>query len=173
MFRGGGASKAAAVSLEGDQKLSTQYERVAEANLLNYVMIHIRGEVVEDKNGEERGSGSGGRYKGGRRAITDQRENLTRFMMHRKLAASREDLSADKAAGDRGGRRESGPSHPPREGWFGQVENSGGAGGERGGWRGQQHHRRSSIQQEEWGGVHQYKEGPKLYIKVPNPNYTF
>ena len=64
--------------------------------------------------GQIRTEGDGGSADGGggnRRAIADQRDNLTRFMMHGKLTASGAELAAEKAASNRG----SGPGHPPKK----------------------------------------------------------
>ena len=49
----------------------------------------------------------------------DQRNNLTRFMMHGDMTTSGEDLAADKTASNKRRGRESGSGHPPprRLGW--------------------------------------------------------
>ena len=106
------AEAAADASVEG-QKLSTRYEGVAEANPLNYVLLSVGGEVEADKNGGDGGSADGG--GGGGRAIADQRDNQTRFMMDGKLTASRAELVAEKAAIIKGRGRGSGPGHPPKK----------------------------------------------------------
>ena len=61
---------------------------------------------------------------GGKRAIADQRKNLTRFIMHGKLKLIGADLVDKKVASNMGRGRGSGPSHPLQEGWVGQVEAS-------------------------------------------------
>ena len=80
------ANEAAANALEGGHKLSTQYVGVTEVDPLNYVLLSIRGEVREYKNGGDGGSSNGGR--GGGRAISDHRNNMTRLIIHGKLTAS-------------------------------------------------------------------------------------
>ena len=45
----------------------------------------------------------------------DQRDNLKRFMMHRKLTASGADLAAKKAARNRGRGKGIGPSNLPKK----------------------------------------------------------
>ena len=66
-----------------------------------------------DKNGGDRGSDNG--CSGGGRAIADQRNNLTRFMVHRKLTASGAKMAAKKAGSNWGRGRGSGPVHPPKK----------------------------------------------------------
>ena len=70
-------------------------------------------EVGAYKNREDEGSAHSGR--GGGRVIADQRNNLTSFMMHRKMTRRRAKLAAMKAARNRGGGRGSGPSHPTKK----------------------------------------------------------
>ena len=57
---------------------------------MNYVLLSVGGEVGADNNGGGGVSANDG--GGGRKAIADQRNKLTRFMMHRKLTASRTDI---------------------------------------------------------------------------------
>ena len=132
---------------------------------MNYVLLSVKGRVgrirTEEKDGES--------TNGGGRAILYQMNILTRFMMRGKMTTSGSGLSAEKAESNRGRDRESGPGHPPQEGWVGQVEASREAGKERDGQQGQRHHGGYGIPQEE-GGVLQRKEGTRLYIKGPNPN---
>ena len=47
--------------------------------------------------------------------FADQRDNLTRFMMHGNLKTSGAELVAEKAASNRGRGRGSGPGHPPKK----------------------------------------------------------
>ena len=80
----------------------------------NYVLLSVGGEVGADKNGGDGESGGGC----GGRAIADQRNNLTRFMMYGKLTVSGAELAAEKVANNRGRGRGSGPAIPPRRlGW--------------------------------------------------------
>ena len=51
---------------------------------------------------------------GGGTDIADQRYNLTRFIMYRKLTASGAELAAKKAARIRGRSRGGGPGHTPK-----------------------------------------------------------
>ena len=56
---------------------------------MNYFLLSVRvGGVRTDKNRGEGGSADGGGC--GRRDIADQRNNLTRFMIHGKMASIRE-----------------------------------------------------------------------------------
>ena len=50
-----------------------------------------------------------------KRAIEDQRNNLTSFIMNRKLTTSGVNLAAEKAESNRGRGRGSGPSHTPKK----------------------------------------------------------
>ena len=65
--------------------------------------------------GVDRNRGDGGSAGGGGRAIVDQRNNLTRFILHGKLTASRAELVAEKVASIRGRCRGSDPGHPPKK----------------------------------------------------------
>ena len=121
---------------------------------MNCVLLSVGEKVGVDKNRGNGESADGGGCGG--RAIADQRNNLTRFMMHGKLMASGAELAAEKAASNRGRGRGSGPGHSPKR--VGQVEASGEAGRERGGRRGRRHHGGSGIMRE---------EGARLYIKGP------
>ena len=80
-----------------------------EENPSKYVLLSVRGKVGADKNGGDGGSTEDGGGDG--RAIADQRDNLTRFMMHGKLTTSGEKMSAVKAASNRG----RGPGHHPKK----------------------------------------------------------
>ena len=51
-------------------------------------------------------------------AIADHRNNLTSFMLHRKLTASGAELADEKAESNRGRGRGSGPGHPPNKVWL-------------------------------------------------------
>ena len=99
--RGRASAEAAATASEWGQNLPTRYEGVVEADPSNYILLPFGEKFGADKNGGDRwvtdGSGGGGR------AILDQRNNLTRFMMNGKLAASGADMAAKKAASNRGG----------------------------------------------------------------------
>ena len=90
------AAETTAKALEGGHKISTQYVGAAEVDPLNYVLLSIRGKVREYKNRGVGGSADGG--GGGGRAISDQRNNMTMFMIHGKLTARREELEGKKAA---------------------------------------------------------------------------
>ena len=122
-----------------------------------------------DKNGGYRGSSDG--RGGGGRYIAYQRNNLTRFMMHGKLTARGVELAAEKLESNRGRGSGSGPGHIPRR--LGSPS--------QGLWGGGQGERRSVRMTTSWGiwinakgkGVCQGTEGPHVYIKGPNPNYTF
>ena len=85
-----------------------------EAISSNYVLLSVGGKVGVDKNRGNGESADGGGCGG--RAIVDQRNNLTRFMMHGKLTASEAELAAEKAASNRGRGRGSVLSIPPRVG---------------------------------------------------------
>ena len=89
---------------------------------MNYILIFVGGKVRADKNGGYGESDDDG--GGSRRSIEDQRNNMTMFMIHGKLTASRAELADEKAASNMGRGRGSGPSHPLQEGWVGQVEAS-------------------------------------------------
>ena len=73
--------------------------------------------VGGDKSRGDGGSAYGG--GSGVRAIADQRKNLMRFMMHRKLVVIRAELAAKKTASNRGRGRGGRPWPPPprRLGW--------------------------------------------------------
>ena len=73
---------------------------------MNYVLGYVGGGVGAENN---RG------YRGGRRAIVDQRDNLTRFMMHGKLTASGVELMAKKVASNKVRGRGSDPRFPPKK----------------------------------------------------------
>ena len=60
MKGGRAAAEPAVAASEGFQKLLTQYERGAEGNSLNYVLLSVGGEVLVDKNGGDGGSFDGG-----------------------------------------------------------------------------------------------------------------
>ena len=49
------------------------------------------------------------------RAISDQRENLTRFMIHGKLTVNGAELAAKKAASNKSRGRGCGPGHSPKK----------------------------------------------------------
>ena len=49
------------------------------------------------------------------RAILDQRENLTRFMIHGKLTVNGAELAAKKAASNKSRGRGCGPGHSPKK----------------------------------------------------------
>ena len=68
---------------------------------------------MADKSGGDGGSADSG--GGDVRSILDQRNNLTRFMMHKKLTTIRADLAAKKAASNKGRVRGSGPGQPPKK----------------------------------------------------------
>ena len=142
-----------------------RYEGAAEAFPSKCVLISYGRKVGSDDNGGDGGSTKGG-GRGGR-SIVDQRNNLARFTMHGKLTASGADLAAEKAVSNRG----SGPAISPRRlSWPSRVF-----------WKGWWRERRLDMTATSWGiwytsrgrGVFHGKEGPNLYIKGPNPNYTF
>ena len=113
MKGGWAAAKAAAAALEGGHKILIIYEGVLEANPSNYVLLSIMRKVGEDKNGGDGGSvnagGSGGRD------LADQRNNMTRFMMHGNLTSRWAELAVKKAASNRRRVRGSGQFHPPKK----------------------------------------------------------
>ena len=93
-----------------------RYEGAAEAFPSKCVLISYGRKVGSDDNGGDGGSTKGG-GRGGR-SIVDQRNNLARFTIHRRLIAIREELAAKKTTSNmgRGGGR--GPAIPPRRlGW--------------------------------------------------------
>ena len=61
---------------------------------------------------EGTGGGAGGGWVS-RRAIADQRNHLTMFIMHGNMTASGEELATNMAASNRGRGRGSRPDHPP------------------------------------------------------------
>ena len=93
----------------------TRYEGAAYANASNYVLLSARGKAGADNIGGDGGAQMAAGGDG--REVADQRNILTRFMMHGKLMASGVELAAEKAASNRGRRRGrgSGPCHPPKK----------------------------------------------------------
>ena len=56
-----------------------------------------------------------------KKGIWGQRNNLPRFMTHRKMTSIGAEMATDKATSNRGRGRGGGPGHPTQEGWVGQV----------------------------------------------------
>ena len=97
----------------GESETLDSIREAAEENPSNYVLLFIGGKVGENKN--RGGGGSADGSGGGGRAIADQRNNLMRLMMHRKLTMSGTELTVEKAASKNGSGRGSSPGQTTKK----------------------------------------------------------
>ena len=106
---------------------------------------------------------------GGKRAIADQRKNLTRFIMHGKLKLIGADLVDKKVASNMGRGRGVGPVHTPKKVGLAKSRLLGGLAGRESAdeddniMRDMAYHKRR-------GGVLKGVEGDRLYINSPKLN---